>query len=45
MVPEVVDLVIGINIDGVLVDMPVTDTIRGAARFEEKEGMLVVEVE
>ncbi len=45
VLPKVVDLTIGININGVFVDMHAIDAIRGAARFEKKEGMLVVEVE
>ncbi len=39
------DLTIGTFIGGVFVDMHETDVIRGVARFEEGEKMLVAEVE
>ncbi len=44
-VVKVVDLTIGTFIGGVFVDMHETDVIRGVARFEEGEKMLVAEVE
>jgi len=45
VVVKVVDLMIGTFIEGVFVDMHEIDVIRGAARFEEGEKMLVAEVE
>ncbi len=39
------ELTIGTCIEGVFVDMHETDVIRGVARFEEGENMLVTEVE
>jgi hypothetical protein len=39
------DLMIGINIDGVFVNMHVADAIRGVASIEEGEKMLAAKVE
>ncbi len=45
VVAEVVDLTIGININGVFVDMHATNAIRGVVGIEEGEKMLAIEVE
>jgi len=45
VVVGVVDLMVGININGVFVDMHVVDAIKGAASIEEGEKMLVAKVE
>jgi len=45
VVVKVVDLTIGTYIEGVFVDMHETNVIKGVARFEEGEKMLVAKVE
>jgi NifB/MoaA-like Fe-S oxidoreductase len=45
VVAEVMDLMIGTNIDGVFVDMQVVDAIRNVVGIEEGEEVLAAKVE